>query len=115
MSVSRDFIDSYSPEVPNGTRDETGLPNGAPPVFQLCGVHDGLTKLAFRFQTPEDLLESLVTVAEAGHFVLRLAQKRLQRLMQPDRLVDLGTGTCPVSAKPDQFLHVGIGRHDLPA
>src|ERR1700761_7563572 len=105
MSVSRDFIDSYSPEVPNCTRDATGLPKGTPPAFQLCGVHDGLTKLAFRFQTPEDLLQPPITVAEACDFVLGLAQKSLQRLMQPDRLVDLRAGTRPVGAEPDQLLH----------
>jgi hypothetical protein len=34
MSVSRDFIDSYSPEVPICTRDIAGLPQGIPPAFQ---------------------------------------------------------------------------------
>src|SRR6185437_14604148 len=106
MSVSRDFIDSYSPEVPNCTRDGTGLPQGPRRPFQLCGAHDGLTKLAFRFQTAEDLLELPITVAQAGDFVLGLAQKSLQRLMQPDRLVDIGAGTRPIGPEPDQFLHI---------
>src|ERR1700743_2528362 len=114
MSVSRDFIDAYSPEVPNCTRDAPGLPEGTPPVFQLCGVHDGPTKLAFRFQTPEDLLQPPITVTEARHLVLGLAQKSFQRLMQPDRLVDLRAGTRPIGPEPDQFLHIGVGRHHPP-
>ena len=55
----------------------------------------------------------LVTLVQAGHFVLGLAQKALQRPVQPDRLIDLLTGTLAIGAEPDQLLHVGIGRHDL--
>jgi len=35
--------------------------------------------------------------------------------MQGDRLVDLRAGTGPIGSEPDQFLHVGVGRHYLAA
>ena len=35
--------------------------------------------------------------------------------MQPDCLIDFGTRPRPIGPKADQFLHVGIGRHHLPA
>src|SRR6185312_2843295 len=115
MSVSRDFIDSYSPRSPELHAGRNRPPSGTPPVFStLCGAHDGQKKLAFRFQTAEDLLQLPITVAQAGYLVLGLAQKSLQRLMQPDRLVDLGAGTRPIGPEPDQFLHISVGRHHLP-
>src|SRR5215471_11668965 len=106
ISVSRDFIDSYSPEVPIYTRDKAGSPVG-PRRLQLNSAgDDGLTKLAFRFQSPQDLPEQAITLGKRGFFVLGLAQKGLQRLVQADRLVDLRAGTGPVGAEPDQLLHV---------
>src|SRR3977135_43544 len=113
ISVSRDFIDSYSPEVPICKRDRPGIPQGPHRHGYLCGADDGLTKLAFRFQTSEDLLKLPVTGIQAGHLVFGLAQKALERLMQPDRLVDLGARAPSIGPKPDQFLHVGIGCHHL--
>src|SRR3954452_14842104 len=70
MSVSRDFIDSYSPEVPICTRDGTGMPQGLRRQCCFCAADDGLTKLAFRFQTPEDLLQLAIAVGKARDLVL---------------------------------------------
>src|SRR5262249_41368985 len=109
MSVSRDFIDSYSPEVPGCTRGSADLPMksplGADGHRELCDADDGLTKLAFRFQITQDLRQLAVAVRQRRTFVLALPQEGFQGLMQPDRLVDLGAGTRPVGPEPDQFLH----------
>src|SRR3569623_2123216 len=105
MSVSRDFIDSYSPEVPQlHAGQHRSLPGSQPgprPALLLCGPDDGLTKLAFRFQIAEDLRQLAVAVAQRGIFDLALAQEGLERLVQPDCLVNLGAGARPVGPKPD--------------
>src|SRR5579863_2226754 len=99
MSVSRDFIDSYSPEVPICYGTRAGSPWG-PRRHHNCGADDGLTKLAFRFQTLKDSLQSPITFHEAGRFVLGLAQKPLQRLIQADRLVDFDARSSFVGPEP---------------
>ncbi len=58
-------------------------------------------------------MKTAVTIRQAGCLFLALSQEGLQRLMQPNRVINLRAGSGPVSAKPDEFFHVGIGRHDL--
>src|ERR1700742_644522 len=77
------------PRSPNLNAGQSRLPGGTPPAYQLCDGDDGPTKLAFRFQSPEDFLQLLITVDQGRLFVLALAQIGFQRLVQPDRLVDL--------------------------
>src|ERR1700761_2988033 len=87
ISVSRDFIDSYSPEVPE--RGTEPVPVGDPTGFSLlCDADHGVTKLAFRFQAAQDLFELTISVVQTGDFLLGLFQKPLQRPVQPDGLVD---------------------------
>src|SRR5450759_5172298 len=61
----------------------------------------------------EDLFKPLVSLCHTGCFFLKLAEEGLQRLVQGDRLVELGAGAGPVGPPPDQLLHVRIGRHHL--
>src|SRR3954469_17233075 len=111
MRVSRDFIDSYSPEVPllrMGRHRSSHRPAPGQHRFGYSvGTDDDWTKLAFRFQIAEDLRLLAVALGQRRPFVLALAQEGLQRLVQPDRLVDLGAGARPIGAEPDQLLHVG--------
>src|SRR3954452_17005673 len=117
MRVSRDFIDSYSPEVPwlqethtLGQHRSPHRPDGGQDrLYYSVGWDDDGTKLAFRFQITKDLHQLAVAVRQGCIFVLALAQEGLQRLVQADRLVDLGAGAGAVGAQTDQFLHVGIG------
>src|SRR5215470_16592844 len=98
MSVSRDFIDSYSPEVPVRTRDGPAPLEGPAGIFKRSADH-GVTKLAFRFQTLEDLFKPAVSLDQPTHFVLALAQKGFQRFMQSDRRVDLHARSRAVGAE----------------
>src|SRR5581483_6921973 len=114
MSVSRDFIDPYSPEAPtprNSDRREPGsLAGGTARAHGQCGA----TTLVFGFHAAENSLKALISLPKTGCFFLTLGQEGLQRAMQADRLVHLGARSGPVGAEPDQLLHVRIGRHDLP-
>src|SRR3954447_24122072 len=99
MRVSRDFIDSYSPEVPwlhVGQHRSPHRPDGG--QDRLCysvGWDDDRTKLAFRFQITEDLRQLAVAVRQRCIFVLALAQEGLQRLPRGGRLADPGAGARP--------------------
>src|SRR4051794_33037075 len=122
MRVSRDFIDSYSPEVPwlqethtLGQHRSPHRPDGG--QDRLCysvGWDDDGTKLAFRFQIAEDLRQLAVAVRQRCIFVLALAQEGFQRLVQADRLVDLGAGAGTGGAPTGQFLPVRLGRPPRP-
>src|SRR3982074_383658 len=110
MSVSRDFIDSYSPEAPapwnrsrQDTRSRSGL-SGMIPTDAQCGG----TTLVFGFHGGQDLLKALISLLKAGRLLLALGEELLQRLVQPDRLVDLRARPGAIRAEPDQLFHVGI-------
>src|SRR5947209_665284 len=98
MRVSRDFIDSYSPEVPwlqdtptSGRHQSPHRPDwGQDRLCYSVRADDDATKLAFRFQIAEDLRQLTVAVRQRGIFVLALLEERFQRLVEADRLVDLG-------------------------
>src|SRR5262245_35301438 len=119
MSVSRDFIDSYSPEVPDSRtcaprsaargqtpwdRQDADCGHPGRPFGGQCGP----TVLVFGFHATENLLKTLISLSKIGRFLLGLAQELLQRVVQADRLVDLGARPRPVGAEPDQLLHVRI-------
>src|SRR5262245_54519253 len=72
------------------------------------------TLLVFCFRTTQDLLKALISLPKTGCFFLTLGEEFLQWPVQADGLIDLGAGTCPIGAEPDQLLHVGIGRHHPP-
>src|SRR5215471_4088455 len=115
MSVSRDFIDSYSPEAPS-LLDRAPIGRGGSllsrtlPAYAQCGG----TKLVFGFHIAQDFLKPLISLPKAARLVLALGEERLERLVQTDGLVDLGARARPIGAEPDQLLHVGVGRHHLP-
>src|SRR5579883_2195327 len=113
MSVSRDFIDSYSPEVRNhpegpGRRLREG-------TLQRTGAHCGDIKLVFGFRAAQDLFKALISLPETRRLVLALGEKSLDRLMQANGFVDLGAGAGPIGAEADELLHVGICRHYPPS
>ena len=98
-------------------RDRTGRRHAPDPTGSRRGPSHrgcGSTTLVFGFRRPQDLLKPLISFGKTGCFFLTLAEEGLERLVQADRLVDLGARARPVGAEPDQFLHVGIGRHHLP-
>src|SRR5580692_1222319 len=106
MSVSRDFIDFYSPKA-RDQRRRRGFLYGA--TDRDCAP----ITLAIGFRVRHYLGQTLITFGEARCFILALAQESLDRLMQADCFVDFGTGSGAVGAEPDQFLHIRIGRHYL--
>src|SRR3954447_8330715 len=86
ISVSRDFIDSYSPEVPyNGTTSES--------VWRHS--------VSFRFHPAQYLFKTLISLLKTGRFVFVLGQNLLQRAVQADPLVPLGAGAEPIGPEPD--------------
>src|SRR6516164_10366604 len=100
MSVSRDFIDSYSPEASTGPgrngqplRREARQTRRAEP---RPGNHCRATTLVFGFHGCEDLLKTLISLRKSGGLLLGLRQEVLQRLVQADRLVDVGACARPV-------------------
>src|ERR1700722_5831429 len=107
MSVSRDFINCYSPEA-TGPRRRPTLGSGVP-IRPDCRA----ISLAFGFRTAQDFIKTAVTIRQAGCLFLTLSQEVLQRLMKANRLIDLRTGSGPVGAKPDKLFHVRVSRHDL--
>src|SRR5262244_1298021 len=101
MSVSRDFIDSYSPEVPMGRRRlEFRRPAG---TLVRAIAQSGTTTLFFGFRNRENLLKTLISLPKRRRVILALGQEGLQRAVQRDRLVDLGARAGPIGAEPDQF------------
>src|SRR5579863_1928051 len=120
MSVSRDFIDSYSPEARNLRNPESRNRNRrrGPETWKAAAVptrgYCGAITLVFGFQIAEDLLKALISLREAGRLLLLLGQEVFQGLVQADGLVDLGARARPIGAEPDQFLHVRVGRHHPP-
>src|ERR1700722_19179362 len=107
MSVSRDFIDFYSPKARDKGAAER-VPHGA------TERKSAAITLAFGFRTRQYLGQTPVTIRQAGCFFLTLGEKSLDRLVQADRLVDLRAGAGAVGAEPDELLHIRIGRHHLP-
>ena len=69
--------------------------------------------LAFGFRGGHNLSQTEITFRQAGCFFLTLGQEVLDRLMQPDGLVDVGARPGPIGPKPDKLLHIRIGCHDL--
>src|SRR5215467_9313237 len=112
MSVSRDFIDSYSPK-PRANADTVLLADLVRRCLSSTATNGASTTLVFGFHVRQDLLKTLITLGQGAGFVLALAQKRLQGAVQGDGLVDLGAAPGPIGPQADQFLHVGVGGHDL--
>src|ERR1700733_14883020 len=98
MSVSRDFIDYYSPEASPkklGPKAARIPPRGAPIARIVARI-----TLAFGFRGGHNLGQAEITFRQAGCFFLTLGQEVLDRLMQPDCLVDLGARPGPIGPKP---------------
>jgi hypothetical protein len=77
MSVSRDFIDSYSPEVltvPPATGGASAPRNAA-----ACEPYCRAITLVFGFHIGEDLLKALISLARVGGFPLFWAKKESPR------------------------------------
>src|SRR5580704_11308794 len=110
MSVSRDFIDYYSPEAIPNPLDATRTPPGGAP---MAGIVARIT-LAFGFRGRHNLGQTAISFRQAGCFFLTLGEKVLERLVQPDGVVHLRAGPDPVGPEPDELFHIRIGRHDLP-
>src|SRR6516164_5756229 len=106
MSVSRDFIDFYSPKARDKGAAER-FPHGA------TERKSAAITLAFGFRARHYLGQTPVTIRQAGCFFLTLGEKSLDRLVQADRLIDLRAGAGAISAEPDEFLHIPISRHHL--
>src|SRR5581483_3755701 len=113
INVSRDFIDSYSPEAPKACWRKTQNARPASAQSQPGGECPPLT-LVFGFHARHNALKPLISFRQTGCFFLTLAEEGLQRLVETDGFVDFRAGTGPIGSKADQFLHIGIGRHDLP-
>src|SRR5436190_21952284 len=108
MSVSRDFIDSYSRSPENvATLWSQGRPRA-----QENEPDAGTITLVFRIQAGQDLFKALISFAQTGCFFLTLGEESLQRVVQTDGFVDFRAGSGPIGPQPDQFFHVRIGRHD---
>src|ERR1700752_466493 len=101
MSVSRDFIDFYSPKA--RTKDAAERVRGA------TDAKGAPITLAFGFPVRHYLGQTPITIRQAGCFLLTLGEKSLERLVQADGPVDLGAGAGAVGAEPDEFLHISIG------
>src|ERR1700681_251698 len=109
MSVSRDFIDSYSPKP--GIL-ETGIPEPQPvaPIrpWKAAAVptslHCGNITLVFGFNIAQDLLKTLISSPEAGCFLLPLGQEVFQRLVEAGGLVDLRGRNCSGGDGADQLV-----------
>src|SRR5262249_43366818 len=112
MSVSRDFIDSYSPEVPMGRRRlEFRRPAG---TLVRAIAQSGTTTLFFGFRNRENLLKTLISLSKRRRFILALGQERLWGGGRRGRLVDVGARAGAVGAEPEQSRHVRIGGHHGP-
>src|SRR5262245_41284906 len=107
MSVSRDFIDSYSPEAPSVFWNPGPCRHRRGPT--RSSRQAAIITLVFGFRVAEDLIEPPVALGQGAGFVLALAQELLQGPMERDGLVHLRAGARRVGAQPEQFLHVGIG------
>src|SRR3979409_492059 len=116
MSVSRDFIDSYSPEAWILEPRKPGLLEPQPALtrpWKAAAVptspHCGNITLVFGFHVAKDLLKTLISLLKAGGFFLPPGQEVFQRLMEPDGLVDLRARAGPVKPDTAEVLpgHVG--------
>src|SRR5262249_26019233 len=113
MSVSRDFIDSYSPEASSEWPIRPYRTDRAMGCLNRTIGNGGSTTLVFGFRLAEDLLQTGIPLRQRAGLVLVLAEELLERPVQRHRLVALAAGARPVGAEPDQLLHVRVGRHHL--
>src|SRR5262244_1790049 len=100
MSVSRDFIDSYSPK-PRAIADAVILADLVRRCLSSTASNRATTTLVFGFHVRQDLLKTLITLGQGGGFALALTQKLLQGAVQGDGLVDLRAAARPIGTQAD--------------
>src|SRR5271155_5496291 len=109
MSVSRDFIDYYSPEAKTG-KPMTGKPwcRANPFARHPRSPDCGPITLAFGFRDRHNIGQTAISFRQAGCFFLTLGEKTLRRLGQADGLVDLGAApgaVGPLAGSAPPYLH----------